>query len=105
MLRRRHRPQDRPERGPLRFAKAFRDRTGSLPRELVFNSRHMVIENAIAESIDFFHMDALSSAVPLKIDADLQFPLMASTLYRLPAAAWARAARPFHSSATNPGSS
>ena len=43
----------------------------------------MVIENAIAESIDFFHMDALSSAVPLKIDADLQFTLMAGTLYRL----------------------
>ena len=46
-------------------------------------ARRMVIENAIAESIDFFHMDALSSAVPLKIDADLQFTLMASTLYRL----------------------
>ena len=35
-----------------------------------------------AESIDFFHMDALSSAVPLKIDADLQFTLIASSLYR-----------------------
>ena len=46
-------------------------------------ARRMVIENAIAESIDFFHMDALSSAVPLKIDADLQFTLMAGTLYRL----------------------
>ena len=30
-----------------------------------------VIENAIAESIKFFHMDALSATVPMKIDADL----------------------------------
>ncbi len=54
------------------------------PAELVDRyARRMVIENAIAESIDFFHMDALSSAVPLKIDADLQFTVMAGTLYRL----------------------
>ena len=46
-------------------------------------ARRMVIENAIAESIDFFHLDALSSEVPLKIDADLQFTMMAGTLYRL----------------------
>ena len=43
----------------------------------------MVIENCIQESIDFFHLDALSAAVPLKIDVDLQFTLLASTLYRL----------------------
>ena len=43
----------------------------------------MVIENAIAEAIDFFHMDALSAAVPMKIDLDLQLTLMASGLYRL----------------------
>ena len=42
----------------------------------------MVIENAIADAIDFFHMDALSSAVPMQIDADLQLTLMASSLYR-----------------------
>ena len=46
-------------------------------------ARRMVIENAIAESIDFFRTDALSSEVPLKIDADLQFTMMAGTLYRL----------------------
>ena len=42
----------------------------------------MVIENAIADAIDFFHMDALSSAAPMQIDADLQLTLMASSLYR-----------------------
>ena len=43
----------------------------------------MLIENAIAEAIDFFHMDALSSRVPQNIDVDLQITLMASGLYRL----------------------
>lgn len=46
-------------------------------------ARRMVIENAIADAIDFFHMDALSAAVPMKIDLDLQLTFMASGLYRL----------------------
>ena len=43
----------------------------------------MVIENSISEAIDFFHMDALSSAVAMKVDCDLQLTLMGSSLYRL----------------------
>lgn len=43
----------------------------------------MLIENGIADSIDFFHIDALSSAVALKVNCDLQLTLMASSLYRL----------------------
>lgn len=46
-------------------------------------AQRMVIENGIADGIDFFHMDALSSAVPMKINCDLQLTLMASSLYRL----------------------
>jgi hypothetical protein len=46
-------------------------------------ARRMIIENSIADSIDFFHMDALSSAVAMKVDCDLQLTLMASSLYRL----------------------
>jgi hypothetical protein len=46
----------------------------------------MIIENNIADGIDFFHMDALSSAVAMKVDCDLQLTLMASSLYRLLAA-------------------
>ena len=46
-------------------------------------ARRMVIENTIATAIDFFHMDALSASVPLKIEVDLQLTLMAQTLYRL----------------------
>lgn len=46
-------------------------------------ARRMVIENNIADGIDFFHMDALSSAVAMKVNCDLQLTLMASSLYRL----------------------
>ena len=43
----------------------------------------MLIENNIEDGIDFFHMDALSSAVAMKVNCDLQLTLMASSLYRL----------------------
>lgn len=46
-------------------------------------AQRMLIENNIEDSIDFFHMDALSSAVALKVNCDLQLTLMASCLYRL----------------------
>ena len=43
----------------------------------------MLIENNIEDGIDFFHMDALSSAVAMKVNCDLQLTLMATSLYRL----------------------
>jgi hypothetical protein len=43
----------------------------------------MLIENGIEDGIDFFHMDALSSAVALKVNCDLQLTLIASSLSRL----------------------
>jgi len=46
-------------------------------------AQRMIIENSIADGIDFFHMDALSSAVAMKVNLDLQLTLMASSLYRL----------------------
>jgi hypothetical protein len=46
-------------------------------------AQRMLIENNISEAIQFFHMDALSSMVGLKVDFDLQLTLMASSLYRL----------------------
>jgi len=46
-------------------------------------AQRMVIENQIAEGINFFHMDALSSAVAMKVNCDLQLTIMASSLYRL----------------------
>ena len=46
-------------------------------------AQRMLIENHISESVQFFHLDALSSMVGLKVDFDLQLTLMASSLYRL----------------------
>jgi len=46
-------------------------------------AQRMLIENHISEAIQFFHLDALSSMVGLKVDFDLQLTLMASSLYRL----------------------
>jgi hypothetical protein len=46
-------------------------------------AKRMLIENGIAEAIHFFHIDALSSMVELKVDFDLQITLMGSALYRM----------------------
>jgi hypothetical protein len=46
-------------------------------------AQRMLIENGIADAVQFFHIDALSSMVGLKVDFDLQLTLMASTMYRL----------------------
>jgi hypothetical protein len=46
-------------------------------------AQRMLIENGIAEAVQFFHLDALSSMVGLKVDFDLQITLIASSLYRL----------------------
>jgi len=46
-------------------------------------AKRMLIENNISDGVDFFHMDALSSAVALKINCDLQLTLMGSSLYRM----------------------
>lgn len=45
-------------------------------------ARRMLIENNIEDGVSFFHMDALSSAVALKVNCDLQLTLMGSSLYR-----------------------
>jgi hypothetical protein len=55
----------------------------SAPKLISRYAQRMLIENGIADGIDFFHMDALSSAVAMKVDCDLQLTLMASSLYRL----------------------
>lgn len=46
-------------------------------------AQRMLIENGIQDGVDFFHMDALSSAVAMKVNCDVQLTLMASSLYRL----------------------
>ena len=46
-------------------------------------AHRMVIENSIQDGVDFFHMDALSSAVAMKVNCDVILTLMGSALYRL----------------------
>lgn len=46
-------------------------------------ARRMLIENSLSDAVRFFHMDALSSAVGLKVDFDMALLVVASGLYRL----------------------
>ena len=46
-------------------------------------AQRMLIENALSDAVRFFHMDALSSAVGLKVDFDMVLLVIASGLYRL----------------------
>ena len=46
-------------------------------------AQRMLIENALSDAVRFFHMNALSSAVALKVDFDMALLVIASNLYRL----------------------
>lgn len=46
-------------------------------------AKRMLIENALSDAVRFFHIDALSSSVGLKIDFDIALLVLASGLYRL----------------------
>jgi transposase len=45
-------------------------------------AQRMLVENAISDAVRFFHMDALSSSVGLKVDFDMALLVIASGLYR-----------------------
>ena len=59
------------------------DRNGSHAGMLTRYAQRMLIENALSDAVRFFHMDALSSAVGLKVDFDMSLLVIASGLYRL----------------------
>ena len=46
-------------------------------------AKRMLIENALSDAVRFFHIDALSSAVGLKVDFDMALLVIASGLYRI----------------------
>jgi hypothetical protein len=46
-------------------------------------AQRMLIENGLADSVDFFHLDALSSAVALNVDFDVLLTVIGGGLYRL----------------------
>ena len=45
-------------------------------------AQRMLIENSLSDGVRFFHMNALSSAVAMKVDFDLALLVLASGLYR-----------------------
>lgn len=59
------------------------DRRTSAPKLITHYAQRMLIENALSDAVRFFHMDALSSAVGLKVDFDMTLLVIASGLYRL----------------------
>lgn len=56
----------------------------STPKAIITRyARRMLIENGLADAVDFFHLDALSSAVALNVDFDVLLTVLASGIYRL----------------------
>ena len=56
----------------------------STPKVLITRyARRMLIENGLSDSVDFFHLDALSSAVALNVDFDVLLTVIASGIYRI----------------------
>ena len=56
----------------------------SSPKAIITRyAQRMLIENALSDAVRFFHMDALSSAVGMKVDFDMGLMVVASGLYRL----------------------
>jgi hypothetical protein len=56
--------------------------TQSAKRLITRYAQRMLIENALSDAVRFFHMDALSSAVGMKIDFDMALLVIASGLNR-----------------------
>jgi hypothetical protein len=59
------------------------DRRTAAPKLITRYAQRMLIENALSDAVRFFHMDAVSSAVGLKVDFDMTLLVIASGLYRL----------------------
>jgi hypothetical protein len=59
------------------------DAQASHAKLLTRYAQRMLIENALSDAVRFFHMDALSSAVGMKVDFDMTLLVIASGLYRL----------------------
>jgi len=58
------------------------DLTSSLKSIITRYAKRMLIENGLADAVDFFHLDALSSAVALNVDFDVLLTVIASGVYR-----------------------
>src|SRR6266568_619352 len=59
------------------------NQTATAPKLITRYAHRMLIENSLSDAVRFFHLDALSSTVGLKIDFDMALLVIASGLYRL----------------------
>jgi hypothetical protein len=59
------------------------DATATAKNLITRYAKRMLIENALADAVRFFHIDALSSSVGFKVDFDMALLVLASGLYRL----------------------
>jgi hypothetical protein len=59
------------------------DCKSSIKKVVTRYARRMLIENGLADAVDFFHLDALSSAVALNVDFDVALTVVAGGIYRL----------------------
>ena len=59
------------------------DATSTARNIIARYAKRMLIENALADAVHFFHIDALSSSVGFKVDFDMALLVIASGLYRL----------------------
>lgn len=59
------------------------DMTSTAKQRITRYAQRMLIENGLSDAIEFFHLDALSSAVALNVDFDVLLTVMASGIYRM----------------------
>jgi len=59
------------------------DRTSNPSALITRYAQRMLIENALSDAVRFFHINALSSSVGIKVDFDMALMVIASGLYRL----------------------
>jgi DDE family transposase len=59
------------------------DKRATAGQLITHYAKRMLIENALSDAVRFFHIDALSSSVGMKVDFDMGLLVLASGLYRL----------------------
>lgn len=59
------------------------DRKTGAAKVITRYAQRMLIENALSDAVRFFHMNALTSTVGIKVDFDMAMLVIASGLYRL----------------------
>ena len=55
----------------------------SAAKRITRYAKRMLIENSLADSVDFFHLDTLSAAIRIRVDFDIMLTEIASGLYRI----------------------